>query len=413
LPAQVETEASSLPVDWRKRVVFEAQLPPSQISRFVCRPRRVPARPKPALAAAAGIMTFRNDTMEVGINVRTGLIDRYRIAGADYLAAGAARPIVVADSCDPWGSQVTEFRRVAGKFRLAAPTVAARLAGVTAKKLPPVRLIEDGPVRSVVEAIFTCGESFLVQHYVLPKRGGEIGVELRVYWNERDRFLKLSLPVPAAKRLWGQTAYGVDELFCDGREAVAQKWLAVERGDGTMLSCINDGTYGCDFRGGELRVSLLRSPAYAAISLEGRPPLPADRFRPRIDQGERRFRFWLNGGPANQRLDALDREATVHHEAPMALAFFAPEGPAAPGPAVVLSGDCVQLAAMKQAADGNGYVLRLFNPTAGRRRATLCVPPLGLETRLSLGPYEVASYRLLPGKRALSPENLMEQSPRR
>jgi alpha-mannosidase len=409
LPAQVETEASSLPVDWRKRVVFEAELPPAQIARFDCRPRRVPARPKPALRVSGGAIAFRTEAIDVRINARTGLIDRYRIHGTDYLRDGACRPIVIADTCDPWGIHVTSYREVAGTFRLLGPAEAARVAGVRAPRLAPIRVIEDGPVRGVVEAVFGYRDSRLVLHYVLPKLGSRIGLDLRVYWNERDRFLKLALPVRGGRHLWGQVACGVDTLFDDGRECVAQRWVAVERGDGTMLSCINDGTYGCDFRGGELRLSLLRSPAYAALPIDGRHPLPADRHRPRIDQGERRFRFWLDGGRADERLAHVDREATLCNEPPMALAMFPAGGGEPPGPAVQLSDDCVQLSAMKRAADGDGFILRLFNPTARRRRATLAVPPLGLQAQLLLGPYELATCRLSPKRRTLRPDGLMER----
>jgi alpha-mannosidase len=412
LPSQVETVASSLPVEWRKRVVFEAELPPAQVVRFDCRPRRVAARPAPALRVAGGAIAFRNESLDVRLDARTGLIDRCRIRGADLLRPGACRPIVVADTCDPWGIHVTSYRDAIGAFRLLSPAEAARFAGVRESRLAPIRAIEDGPVRGVVEALFGYRDSRLVLRYILPKRGGRIGLELRVYWNERDRFLKLALPVRGGRRLWGQVACGVDPLFDDGRECVAQRWVAVERGDGTMLTCVNDGTYGCDFRDGELRLSLLRSPAYAALPLDRKNPLPPDRHRPRIDQGERRFRFWLDAGPAEERLARVDREATVLHEAPMALAIFPPGGGGAPlGPAVRLDGDGVQLSAMKRAVDGDGFILRLFNPTARRRRAALAVPPLGLRANVALGPYELATCRLSPKRGTIRPEGLMERGP--
>ncbi|MEL1784046.1 hypothetical protein, partial [Acinetobacter baumannii] len=65
----------------------------------------------------------------------------------------------------------------------------------------------------------------------------------------------------------GQTAFGISDLPEDGTEAVAQKWVAVlgETPEGRrMLTCINDGIYGCDYLDGELRLSLLRSPGYCA-----------------------------------------------------------------------------------------------------------------------------------------------------
>jgi len=50
LPAQAEKEESNLSVEWRKRVVFEAELAPSRLNRFSCKLERVPEKPKPAVA---------------------------------------------------------------------------------------------------------------------------------------------------------------------------------------------------------------------------------------------------------------------------------------------------------------------------------------------------------------------------
>jgi alpha-mannosidase len=92
--------------------------------------------------------------MEVLINLQSGLIDLYRVAGVDYLQPNAGRMLVIDDSPDPWGMTVSSFRRVRGAFRLLSPRKSAWLAGLKAKTLAPVRIIEDGAVRTVVEALF-------------------------------------------------------------------------------------------------------------------------------------------------------------------------------------------------------------------------------------------------------------------
>jgi alpha-mannosidase len=140
----------------------------------------------------------------------------------------------------------------------------------------------------VVEALAGFGSSFLELRYKLPRQGAEIEIEARAHWNEKDRMLKLSLPFtnPGA-RLLGQVAYGAEALPANGDEVVAQKWLAlVPRDSGPALTVINDRTYGADCLDGELRLTLLRSPAYAAHPIHDRPVLPEDRYSPRQDQGE-------------------------------------------------------------------------------------------------------------------------------
>jgi len=406
-PCQVEWEASNVPFDWRKRVVFDAELPPSQMSRVVLTPRRVPERPAAALVPHDGAVTCGDERAEFRVNMKTGWIDRYRCGDAELLRGDGIRAIVLADSSDPWGGTVTAFREVAGAFELASPQRAAEIAGARQGELPPVQVIEDGPVRSVIEAIFTYGESALVVRYLWLRQAAELELDLRVHWKEPDAFLKLSLPVAKGRRLLGEVAYGVDELFDDGREAVAQRWVAVKRGDGTMLTCINDGVYGCDFADGELRLSLLRSAAYSALFIE-KPPCLNDRFHPRIDQGQRRYRFWLKGGPAEERLSHISREATVRHQPPLAVPFY-PDGRHPPrGAAIEISGECVEMTALKRAEDGNGFIVRLFNPTDRPQDVTVSAPSFAIAADVTLGPYEISTHRLVPEERSLGSEALME-----
>jgi alpha-mannosidase len=87
----------------------------------------------------------------------------------------------------------------------------AALAQLKAEVLPPVRVIEDGPVRTVVEAVFAFGRSTLVLRYLLPKHGTEVGIEMRVHWSEPDAMLKLALPTTlAGMQVLSQVAYGVE-----------------------------------------------------------------------------------------------------------------------------------------------------------------------------------------------------------
>jgi alpha-mannosidase len=210
----------------------------------------------------------------------------------------------------------------------------------------------------------------------------------------------------------GQTAFAVYELPANGDEAVAQKWTAVVSDD-AALTCINPGTYGSDFNAetGEMRLSLLRSPAYAAHPIEDRPLVKQDRFTERIDQGERLFRFWFNVGVPDERLAVVDREALAHNEEPFALSFF-PSGSDAPlpTPGITLSDGVVQMAAFKRAETGEGYVIRLFEPSGQARTTTLSIPALDLNEEIALGAYEIKTLVLDPEARTLAETDLMEDS---
>jgi len=303
------------------------------------------------------------------------------------------------------------FRRVAGRFRLLSRKDGTQFSGV-GKPLPSVRVIEDGPVHAVVEALFGYGRSRVCQRYKLPRQGTEIGIETRVFWNEKDRMLKLSIPTPdSGSRYRGQVAFGSDWLRSDGTEVVAQKWVAaVSKTSGTALTLINDGVYGSDFKNGEIRLSLLRSPAYSAHPMGDLPIVPQDRFTPRIDQGEHVFRFWLNGAPEGPRLRAVDREAMTRNEQPMALSFFPPGRGRAPKPFMTLSDTVTQVVAVKKAERGNALIVRLFEPTGRRRSTTLTFPFVRMSRKIRLGPFEVRTIRIDFRKKRWTDVDLMERS---
>jgi alpha-mannosidase len=411
LPTQIEKEAGNLPLDWRKRVAFAAELRPSQMNRFDCRLEVLPQRPPMTpLDPEAERFTFANDTLEAVINLRTGLLERYRVGGVDFLKAPAGEALVMADSEDAWAMLVRRFDTVVGRFQLMSPEDSARFSGVKAECLPAVRVVEDGEVRTVIEAVFGYGRSALVLRYKLPKVGGEIEVEARVQWADKDRLLKLAVPVAGSElKYFGQVAYGVGELPCQGDEAVAQKWVAVVADGKSALTCINDGVHGSDCSEEGLRLTLLRSPAYTGHPIGERSIVPQDRFTARLDQGERLFRFWLNAGPADERLARVDREALARNEKPMALSFFPSGQGESPLPLVRVSDDLTQIMAAKRSEDGAALVLRLFEPTGEGRETTMEVPSLGIAERLKLGAFEIRTLRVDLGTRRVVEANLLEE----
>ena len=410
LPAQVEKEISNLNLDWRKRIVFEAELAPSQMNRFDCRLTRIPNKPVTESITNQAPYQFKTDYLEVTINTQTGLVDRYRLHGVDFLERNSFNPLVVLDNADPWGMQVRSFRNTLGGFNLLSQPDSARFSGVTNPALPAVRILEDGAVRTVVEAVFGYENSNLCMRYKLPKKGTEIEIEVRVHWNEKDRMLKLALPTPdKTSTCSGQVAYGIETLSDNGDEAVAQKWVAViSKKNGTALTVINDGTYGLDFCYGELRLSLLRSPAYTGHPIFHRPILPQDRYSARIDQGERLFHFWINAGSRDERLCAIDREALTHNEKPMALSFF-PAGESSPTvPFITLSDGTIQMTTLKKAEMNDDLILRLFNPTPETRKTLVTLPFASIQNEVELHGYEIRTFRIAPISKVFVEVNLLE-----
>ncbi len=411
IPCQVEKELSSLPIDWRKRVVFRTRLAPSSMSRLECSLERVRSGKLKLPVFKRGGHRFRTEDLSVRINGRTGLIDSYRVDGIEYLKAGSLIPEVLEDSIDPWEMSRSRLGKVLGRFRLADRKTAARLAGLEhLGGLDPIRIIEDGEVRRVVEAILTFGSSSVIVQYKLPKAGREIEVDFRVLWAEKTRALKIAIKTPdTASQCEGQTAYGREALPDNGDEAVAQRWVLVDSvATNKALSCINDGTYGCDFRNGVLRVNLLRSAAYAAHPMPGATPLRQDRFAARLDQGEHRYRFWIQGGLRNERLARIERESFLRNESPVVLSFQ-PDGLGRPlKSGLSVSDRSIVVTAVKRAETKDAVVIRLFEPTGRRRKVRLSERGWGLQEQITMRPFEIKTMVWDRKKKKLSETDLME-----
>jgi alpha-mannosidase len=224
--------------------------------------------------------------------------------------------------------------------------------------------------------------------------------------------LKLAVPTALTEpKYMGQVAFGCDELPGVAHEAVAQKWVAaVSEKDGLALAAMNDGVYGSDFVDGEMRLTLMRSPAYSGHPINDRPVTPSDRYTIRQEQGERQFRFWFRAGAADAVLGDIDRVALSHNEKPFVLSFYPTGTGKKPAfPLVQLEGEAVLMTAFKRAADEKGYVIRLFEPAGTARTARLRIASLGLDKDLALSPFEIKTCVLDPAACTLTECDLMEQ----
>lgn len=408
VPCQVEKEQGNFPVDWGKRMIIQADLTPGKMTRYDCRFEELPRKPPVALKPHNGVIHFKTEQIEVIINTRTGLIDRYRVDGIDYMGKNAFRPVVIEDHANSWGGSTLRFDEEVGHFKLMNRKDGSLFSGQQ-KTIPSVRIIEDGDVRTIVEAVFGYGDSAICQQYKLPKQGTEIEIETRVYWHEKDRMLKLYVPVSwKGGRLIGQVVYGREDLSTNGNEAVAQKWVAAVCDEkNTTLTSINDGTYGVSFGKRTMRLNLLRSPAYACTEIQ---PAIRDRHVPRIDQGERQFRFWLNGGKADELLKEIDTRALAKNEKPFALSFFPAGTGKKPKPFLKLSNPVIQVSAVKKAEDGDDIIIRFFEPTGRRRTTTVALEGVPLKFKVHLEGFEVKTYRVNINKRNVSEVDLLERS---
>ncbi len=413
IPCQVEWEQSNFNVDWRKKSAFKATLKPSQINRFDVKMEVIKKKPKVKLVKKDGYFTFTTKQLKILINSKTGTMDQYMVNGVDYLKENSFLPIVIVDDENSWAHKEKSFKNVKGQFALMEKQEGSQFAGIKGVYIESVRVIEDGKVRTVIEAIMKYNTSYLIQRYYLPKKGSEVKITTRVFWDEKMTMLKLAIPTTIKEGKYiGQTSYGVENLLTNRDEMVSHKWNMAHN-EKKAVSIINTGTYGSDYKDGEMRITLLRSPGYSAgksdFSVRRKHIMPQDRFSRFIDQGEREYEFYLNAGDFNSRRIAIDRESLSNNEKPLVLSFF-PTGVGVKSDCFATLGDeATQITTLKKQENGDDYIIRLFNPLDKKVKTTLTLHTVGIISDLEFEQFEIKTLLLNANDKTIKNVDLMER----
>ena len=257
--------------------------------------------------------------------------------GAEVFTAPGHRAVLVEDLSDTWGHGPKSF-------------------GVTGREmtLDRIRVIEDGPVRMVVEVSAVCGASRMTTAIHLPQDGA-LPVELRVHldWREQRTLLRLAYPFGAA-RMECEVPGGWLERRMDGAEVPALRWIRAI-GGGRESVLVNDAKYSFAGREGTVWVTAVRSPVFAHHD-----PIPLEegaRYR-YMDQGEQAFTFVIASGASVSRKDCVTLAETLNKPV-VVTPHVARGGKGAPrGQWLDLAAEGAHVSTLKWAEDGSGAVLR-------------------------------------------------------
>lgn len=375
LPFQVIKEESNLTLDWRKRVIFEAKLSPMQLNRFSLYVDFKPVEKKEEKKA----FLFDNGRKYVEIDEKTGLLKRYAIDGVDYVKEGFL-PVMFDDNADPWGMDVSQMKTMGVNEQPFA--LSSQPSGVFAG-LKSVQVIEDGEIYLGIESFFEKDNTRARIGYKIYKNNDFVDVDVSVFLGDADKFVKLKMPICQEGKLVGQTAFGTEPLFMDGKENVSQRFIAMEYGD-KCLAVMNTNTYGSHYANGALYLSLVRGVSYCAHPIPNRPLLPGDRFIKKIDQGENTFSFRL----AVVERSMLERATQEFTQKPYALNIFPTKATMQKKAfSVKMEDETIALVTMKKADGRDAVIFRLLNNTENAIETAICVEDKRLP--LHFGKYEV------------------------
>jgi len=410
VPHQRLRAAASCAGDWRARLVAEVDMQPFQVVRLDAGHRKLSKRvmPEPARVPTGRKLDLATRTRRVSVDLQTGLVDsiRPRRGGKSWVRRNAFRPILVADLDQSWECRTPG--RETGSFRLATAKEAGALTadprGAKAGAVGPIRIIEQGDIRTVVEALFVSDRSSIVRHYIVGHRDDLFQVRDHVIYHHKDHMLKLDIPLGfAAQDCVAETPCSAEtrppeKEFMDQPN---QRWVAA-RGQGRFLAVLNDASYAHNIQKRRLLVNLLRSPAYASFGNLAGDPRQVGRVVPRQDQGEHEFTFEVVCGRVFDEAEIARRAALLN--CPPVVQVCSPGGDSdgrtvLRTPTLTCSAENVLIEAVKRAEKGRALIIRLreLHGRATRTTIDLC----GDKIRTRLRGYELKTLRITRSKQGL------------
>ena len=417
VPCQQAKESGNFYMDWCKRIIIEHPLAPFSVTRFDVKFETLPTRPAPTVGQEnrerlegrdrwerwekRNLLVVQTDRGQVAVNTRTGLVDSYVRDGVEYLQPGALSLEVFQDAISCWdGHPNLDLRYPEGRFTLMTPGEATDFSGVKGQVVSPVRAVEEGEVETIIEADMKYGHSRALVRYLIGRRSGSLDAEIRVFWAENEKRLKLRIPtVFEDGEHWGMTMFGREKLRpgSRGEDTFSQYWQAAADKE-HALTVLDDGVYGSDWRDGVLRVTLLRSAGYGSGRSAWGEPFHEPMYQQRMDQGERRYRFRLTGGERAERFSKVDREAAMWNRIPYGFAHCPPGTGEKPAPLCAIDAENVALSCFKQSEREAGvWILRLYEAQGIGTTARIDLPAAEISFDAAFKPFEIRTFRLADG----------------
>ena len=380
LPTQHETESSCLnKLDWVKKISFRGKLAPSSVTRFDCKLTVVGASEDVIDNSTKDIITVSNDRMTASVNRKTGLIESYELDGIKYLSKTGVLE-VYKDNEDPWGMTSNSFTDFEQSFKLMSDPEVNEFIGYPEQKISNVRVIEEGDVRTKIQAFFSYDRTIALVEYILPKQGTYIDVNITMFSNNVNKMYKYRIDTLLTGTPLGETVFGREEMFSDETESVFHKWCGISENE-KGLYVANKGTYGGSFTNDTIKLSLLRTPIYSAHPLPERPVAPYDRYKNHIDIGERQFSFRISADKN------IDRTAHTFNESPYALSFFpSGDGKCCKSGMIIDNADII-VSSIRQ--NNDKYEITMYNTCARESNAVVDMPAIGKSFEAVFRPFEL------------------------
>ena len=222
------------------------------------------------------------------------------------------------------------------------------------------KVIENGPVRAVVEIAFSSLSSRLVQRIAFHRHTRRIDFISSLDWDGDHQLLKAEFPVDVHAMSadyeiqFGSTARSTTNNTDWDRarfEVPAQRWCDISE-PGYGVSLLTDSRYGYSIKENTMTVSLLKSGTYPAK---------------KADKGHHDFTYsiyphsgdWRTAGTVREAEDLVRGAYPFLSEKPISLSFASSDK------------DNVIIDTIKRSEDGSGIVIRAYEAHGERTKATI------------------------------------------
>ncbi|GMW01736.1 MAG: hypothetical protein AMXMBFR84_28730 [Candidatus Hydrogenedentota bacterium] len=278
------------------------------------------------------------------------------------------------DHSDTWSHDVVEYRSEAGRFGDAR-----------------ISIFENGPVRTTLRVQSKFRNSLADQFVTLYRESETIDIELRVDWREAFTMLKVAYETNLADaKVTSDTAYGYQERQGGRGEEPCQMWTDLSgtvQGKPYGFAVLNDSNYGFDVRDGILRLSLLRSPAFAYHDPSRYLATSSHEI---MDQGKHVFRLQLMPHAGDWRKGDVVRKAWELNEPSIVHVESAHKGKLhAKSSFLEHKAENVVFSVLKMTEDGDDFVLRGYETSGKPANVSLRLASFAKPIGLTFDPHEI------------------------
>ena len=198
--------------------------------------------------------TLENSRFKIEINPDTGNVKSFydKQCDLEIFRREGARLAVIEDKSDTWSHNVFKFDKE-----------------ICNMKPVYIRIMEEGPVRSVLRVRYKYNDSYVNQDFRMYRDLDYVEVKVDVDWREPLTMLKVKFPVSfdSGKPTY-EIPYGYIEKTVNGEEEAGQNWIDfsgkhIKKPVMYGLAIANDAKYSYAFDVDEMGITILNNSVYA------------------------------------------------------------------------------------------------------------------------------------------------------